>query len=93
MTTEHLFLKTSFLCAIHNFPENENTKNTDQNNEVAMKRADYDKAIPTIPKGVYECGLINQPEKNRKTEHLKEISTDVQGNGYPADKTNGKKED
>lgn len=57
-----------------------------------MKRAEYDKAIHTIPKGVYEGGQVHVPEKTDKQKHLNEISTDIQGNGYLIKEVKGKQE-
>ncbi len=51
-----------------------------------MKLTDKGKPIRTIPKGAWEAGLINERKKPSKKQHLKEISTDAQGNGYPVNK-------
>ena len=43
-----------------------------------MKQADKDKPIHTIPKGVWEASheeIAKEPKSN--------VSTDMQGNGYP----------
>lgn len=43
-----------------------------------MKQADKDKSIHTIPKGVWEAShedIAKEPKGN--------VSTDMQGNGYP----------
>ena len=48
-----------------------------------MKDLREKKPVSTIPDGCYECGVIRHDEVPDKEEHLKEISTDAQGNGYP----------
>lgn len=48
-----------------------------------MRKAKGDQPVHAIPKGVYEGGSINQKHKNTPEEVLKEIATDMQGNGYP----------
>lgn len=48
-----------------------------------MKQADYDKPIHTTPKGVWEASTTIKKEHKTKDEHLNEITTDAQGNGYP----------
>ncbi|MBD5521326.1 MAG: hypothetical protein HDR03_08930 [Lachnospiraceae bacterium] len=56
-----------------------------------MKAADKDKRIRTIPKGVWEGGIINEKEKRSKKQRLNDITTDIQGNGYPV--SNKKQDD
>ena len=51
-----------------------------------MKATDKDKTIHTTPKGAWEGGVINERKKPSKKQHLNEISTDLQGNGYPVSK-------
>lgn len=51
-----------------------------------MKVVQKDKPIDTVPKGVYEGGIINQTMQDKKSQHLNDISTDSQGNGYPTRK-------
>ena len=48
-----------------------------------MKPTDTDKPIHTIPKGAWESGIINEDKKRSKRQHLNDITTDIQGNGYP----------
>ncbi len=48
-----------------------------------MKVPDKDKRIYTIPKGAWEGGIINEKENRSKKQHLNDITTDIQGNGYP----------
>ena len=48
-----------------------------------MKVPDKDKSIRTAPKGAWESGVINEKKKRSKKEHMNEITTDAQGNGYP----------
>ncbi|MCH5265600.1 MAG: hypothetical protein J1F02_06850 [Lachnospiraceae bacterium] len=47
-----------------------------------MKMVRKDKPIHTIPDGVWESSSADRPENKTETEHLREISTDAQGNGY-----------
>ena len=47
-----------------------------------MKATDKSKRIRTVPKGAWEGGIINE-KKN-----LNDISTDLQGNGYPVSHKN-----
>ena len=48
-----------------------------------MKASDKDKSIRTIPKGTCESGITNETKKPSKKQHLNDITTDIQGNGYP----------
>ena len=48
-----------------------------------MKATDKDKRIRTAPKGAWESGMINENEKRSKKQHFNDITTDIQGNGYP----------
>ncbi len=48
-----------------------------------MKQAEKDKPIHTAPKGVWEGSTTLKKEHKTKNEHLNEITTDAQGNGYP----------
>lgn len=48
-----------------------------------MQKAKDAKPIRTIPKGVYESGLINHDLHQQKTSTCNDITTDAQGNGYP----------
>jgi hypothetical protein len=51
--------------------------------EAAMKATDKGKRIRTAPKGAWESGIINEEWHRSKRQHLNEITTDSQGNGYP----------
>lgn len=53
-----------------------------------MKQAKYDKPIHTTPKGVWEASTTQKKKHKTKNEHLNEITTDAQGNGYPISKSN-----
>ena len=48
-----------------------------------MKATDKSKRIRTAPKGAWESGIINEEWHRSKRQHLNEITTDSQGNGYP----------
>lgn len=48
-----------------------------------MKQAESDKPVHTAPKGMWEASTTYKKEHKTKNEHLNEISTDAQGNGYP----------
>lgn len=48
-----------------------------------MKATDKEKRIRTAPKGAWESGIINAKKERSKKQHLDEIATDSQGNGYP----------
>ena len=48
-----------------------------------MKVTDKDKPIRTIPEGVWESSNPNVKENCSKKQHLNNITTDIQGNGYP----------
>ncbi len=48
-----------------------------------MKATDKDKHIPTVPKGTWESGINNEKKKHSPKQHLNDITTDIQGNGYP----------
>ena len=53
-----------------------------------MKATDKDKRIRTVPKGTWESGLINEKKNRYEKQHLNDISTDLQGNGYPVSHKN-----
>ena len=48
-----------------------------------MKAVEKDKAVQTIPKGVWEASHTTEHTKDSKEKHLNDITTDSQGNGYP----------
>ena len=51
--------------------------------EATMKAAYKDKHIPTVPESAWESGTLNKKEQPSGKEHLNDITTDIQGNGYP----------
>lgn len=57
-----------------------------------MKITEKKKPISTIPEGVWEGGIVNDRKPVDKKEHLNEITTDSQGNGYPVTLKGTKKE-
>lgn len=48
-----------------------------------MKITDRNKRIRTAPKGAWESGIINEKKEHPPKQHLNNITTDIQGNGYP----------
>ncbi len=48
-----------------------------------MIPANKNKSIRTAPKGAWESGDINKEKSSSKKQHLNDITTDSQGNGYP----------
>lgn len=48
-----------------------------------MKATEKDKRIRTAPKGVWESSITNKKENPSQKQHLNDITTDIQGNGYP----------
>ncbi len=48
-----------------------------------MKQSESEKPTHTTPKGVWESSTTYKKEHKTKNEHLNEITTDAQGNGYP----------
>lgn len=53
-----------------------------------MKITEKKKPVHTTPKGVWESSTTYQNEHKSKEEHLNEITTDGQGNGYPVSNCN-----
>ena len=53
-----------------------------------MKATDKDKPIRTAPEGVWEGSIPNKKEKRSKKQRLNDITTDIQGNGYPVSNKN-----
>lgn len=53
-----------------------------------MKAADKNKSIPTIPKGTWESGIVVDKKERSQKQHLNDITTDIQGNGYPVTRKN-----
>ncbi len=56
-----------------------------------MKVTDKGKSIRTIPKGAWDSGTINEKRNRSKKQLLNDITTDIQGNGYPV--SNKKQDD
>ncbi len=54
-----------------------------------MKATDKKKSIRTAPKGAWESGDINKEKIFSPEQHLNNITTDSQGNGYPVVGKNG----
>lgn len=50
-----------------------------------MKITDKKKPVRTIPNGVWES---SRPAPNKKNQNTASETTDLQGNGYPQNKTN-----
>ena len=48
-----------------------------------MNVTDKNKRIRTAPKGAWESGEINEDKGTSQKQHLNDITTDSQGNGYP----------
>ena len=48
-----------------------------------MKITDKNKNIPTIPKETWESGIDIYKKEHSKKQLLNDITTDIQGNGYP----------
>lgn len=48
-----------------------------------MKAPDKNKSIPTIPKGTWESGIVIDKKERSQKQHQNDITTDIQGNGYP----------
>ena len=57
-----------------------------------MKAARKDKPIRTTPKGAWEGGVINLEKDIPQKRHFNDLTTDAQGNGYPAADAGGKPE-
>ncbi len=53
-----------------------------------MKVTDKEKRIRTAPDGAWESGVINAKKNRSKKQHLNDITTDIQGNGYPVVRKN-----
>ena len=60
--------------------------------QITMKAAEKDKPIHTTPKGVWESSTTYKKEHKTQKEHLNEITTDAQGNGYPISNSTQEKE-
>lgn len=55
---------------------------------INMKATDKNNRIPTAPKGAWESGAINEKKERSPKQHLNDITTDLQGNGYPVIRKN-----
>lgn len=53
-----------------------------------MKASNKNKSIRTAPRGAWESGDINNQKKTSQKQHLNDITTDSQGNGYPIARKN-----
>ncbi len=53
-----------------------------------MKASNKNKSIRTTPRGAWESGVINNQKKPSQKQHLNDITTDSQGNGYPITRKN-----
>lgn len=53
-----------------------------------MKATEKDKHIRTAPKGAWESGIINDEENRSKKQSPNDVTTDLQGNGYPVSNKN-----
>ena len=53
-----------------------------------MRATEKDKRIRTAPKGAWESGIINEKKHRSEKQHLNDITTDIQGNGYPVSHKN-----
>ncbi len=53
-----------------------------------MKATDKEKRIRTAPDGAWESGVIHAEKNRSKKQHLNDITTDIQGNGYPVIRKN-----
>ena len=57
-----------------------------------MKATEREKPIHTVPKGVWESSTPYEKNQVSQKEHLKQISTDAQGNAYPTNALEQEKE-
>lgn len=57
-----------------------------------MEKDNAKNSIKTIPHGSYEAGLINEENRKKKKTSLNDITTDLQGNGYPVGPQEKKRE-
>lgn len=49
-----------------------------------MKKDKKQERIETVPQGSYEAGPVHCEGKKKEKRDPNEITTDLQGNGYPA---------
>lgn len=48
-----------------------------------MKNSSTQTDIHTIPQGTYEAGTVRPAKQDRKKQDKNDLTTDLQGNGYP----------
>lgn len=48
-----------------------------------MQKPKDKEVIDSIPDGAYEAGTTDREMRTDEKNHTNEISTDIQGNGYP----------
>lgn len=48
-----------------------------------MQKPKDKETIKTIPKGAYEAGITDRGMRTDEKNHLNDLCTDIQGNGYP----------
>ena len=48
-----------------------------------MKASDKNKNVRTVPEGTWESGIVIDKKNHSIKQHLNDITTDIQGNGYP----------
>lgn len=53
-----------------------------------MSKERENKSINTIPQGCYECGVQDEDLQKEGYEAVRELTVDLQGNGYPIDPEN-----
>lgn len=58
-----------------------------------MRKARDQETIHTIPEGAYESGVGDQEQREDINNPQLTLTTDAQGNGYPADQLNKEKGD
>ncbi len=56
-----------------------------------MQKPRDKETINTIPRGAYEAGTTDREMRTDERGHLNELTTDLQGNGYPVNRS-GKEE-
>ena len=56
-----------------------------------MQKPRDKETINTIPRGAYEAGTTDREMRTDERSHLNELTTDLQGNGYPVNRS-GKEE-
>lgn len=51
-----------------------------------MQKPRDKETINTIPRGAYEAGTTDREMRTDECSHLNELTTDLQGNGYPVNR-------